>query len=148
MDDALQTILELLRKISDKNKDLAIRRFNSAYEKTEKADKLLDLMITCEALFSDATETDAVTHKLAWRFSRLLGDNAAKSKDLYQKMKKLYTTRSQVVHGNNDYVANEKVEQAEDYMRRSLNGYLCEMNNNSFEDKKGFLEYLDFEKTR
>jgi hypothetical protein len=136
----------LLRKISDNNKGIAIRHFNSAYEKTKKVDKFLDLMITCEALFSNPGEKDSVTYKIAWRFSKLLGDNADLRHELYKKMTELYSARSQLVHGNKDKVKDEDVEKAENFMRDSLKGYLHEMNINSFPTKMEFLWYLDFKK--
>jgi uncharacterized protein YutE (UPF0331/DUF86 family) len=39
-------------------------------------------------------------------------------------MKKLYGIRNLLVHGDNDDVDNTSVEQTEDYMRRSIRGYL------------------------
>jgi hypothetical protein len=144
--DDFQTNLQLLRKISDNNKGIAIRHFNSAYEKTKKVDKFLDLMITCEALFSNPGEKDSVTYKIAWRFSKLLGDNADLRHELYKKMTELYSARSQLVHGNKDKVKDEDVEKAENFMRDSLKGYLHEMNINSFPTKMEFLWYLDFKK--
>lgn len=143
----LQTILHLLKEITDKNKGLAIRRFNSAYEKSNKADKFLDLMIACEALFSDTNDKDSLTHKIAWRFSRLLGKNTEERRDKFSKMKELYSLRSKLVHGNKDEVPDEMLERAEDYMRKSLNDYLREMNNSSFTKKEQFLDCLDFIKT-
>jgi hypothetical protein len=143
----LQTILQLLRNNNEKNKDLAIRHFNSAYEKSKKADKILDLMIRCEALFSDKYDKDSLTHKISWRFSKLLGNNVDERRDLSTNMKTLYKIRSKLVHGDSDDVPDEKVELAVDYMRRSLNGYLYETNKNSITKKEDFLDYLDFVKT-
>lgn len=144
--NTLQTILQLLRKISDNNKGIPIRHFNSSYEKTNKADKFLDLMITCEALFSDS-EKDSLTHKVAWRFSRLLWENAVERKKRCKEMKDLYSIRSKLVHGNEEKVDDKEVEEAENHMRNSIKGYICEMNNNSFTQKQQFLNYLDFAKT-
>jgi hypothetical protein len=62
-------------------------------------------------------------------------------------MKKLYGIRNLLVHGDNDDVGNTSVEQTEDYMRRSIRGYLHEMHNNSFTKNDEFTEYLDFMKT-
>jgi hypothetical protein len=70
--NAVHNILQLLKQVINKKNDFPIRRFNAAYEKTKKADKFLDLMITYEALFS-GKGSDSVNHKLVWRFSRLFG---------------------------------------------------------------------------
>jgi hypothetical protein len=138
-------ILQLLKQIIEKKKDLPIRRFNSSYEKPNKADKFLDLMITYETLFS-GKRTDSVTHKLAWRFSRLLGNDSEQCSALYDDMKKLYERRSTLVHGDNDDVDSTSVQQLQDYMRRSIKEYLKEMDRKSFKTNNQFTHYLDFEK--
>jgi hypothetical protein len=61
--NAVHNILQLLKQVINKKNDFPIRRFNTAYEKTKKADKFLDLMITYEALFS-GKGSDSVNHKL------------------------------------------------------------------------------------
>jgi hypothetical protein len=144
--NAVHNILQLLKQVINKKNDLPIRRFNTAYEKTKKADKFLDLMITYEALFS-GKGSDSVNHKLVWDSQDFLGNDSTQCKDLYDKMKKLYGIRNLLVHGDNDDVDNTSVEQTEDYMRRSIRGYLHEMHNNSFTKNDEFTEYLDFVKT-
>jgi hypothetical protein len=143
--DDVQNILRLLKTIISKKNDLAIRRFNSAYEKTNKSDKFLDLMITYEALFSGG-KSDSVGHKLALRFSRLLGNTLHEQKFLYGDMKKVYDQRSMLVHGAGDEIHPSWVEKAEEYMRKSIKEYLHVMNTNSFTKNDQFIDYLDFEK--
>lgn len=139
----LRNILQLLKTIINKKNDLAIRRFNSAYEKTNKSDKFLDLMITYEALFS-GEQSDSVSHKLALRFSRLLGDSFTHQKELYDDMKNVYKQRSKLVHGGGDDIQPTWVEKAEEYMRNSIKEYLRVMYVNSFTNIDQFVDYLDF----
>lgn len=127
---------------------LALRHFNSAYERKNPDDKFLDLMIAYEALFSEPdSKSDSVTYKLALRFSKLLGKNIDEAKLLRTRMKTLYGMRSAIVHGGEVPLEYETVEELFSFIRRSLICYLYEMENKSFKTHKEFTEYLDFEKT-
>ncbi len=141
--DLIVSILQLLKQPINKNNDLPIRRFNSAYEKTNKADKFLDLMITYEAIFS-GKQSDSISHKLAWRFSRLLGNSSNQQRDLFNDMKKVYGERSKLVHGSGDEIPQVWLEKAEEYMRSSIKEYLKLMNINSFTNNDQFIDFIDF----
>lgn len=65
----LSHILRLSFKPND-NLKLALSRFNSSFAKTDPSDKLIDIMISYETLFS-VEKSDSISHKLALRFSRL-----------------------------------------------------------------------------
>jgi Apea-like HEPN len=139
-------ILQLLRGIHNKNKDIAVKRFNSAYVEKEKVDKIIDWMIAYETLFSKPNDsTDSVTYKLALRFSKLLAKDA-KNRDCYfHQMTELYGLRSRLVHGREEDVDNKSLSLLEEYIRSSIFNYLCEMDDNSFGDNHlKFIEYLDF----
>jgi hypothetical protein len=142
----LDSILKLLKMIQNKNKDIAVKRFNSAYGEKEKVDKIIDLMIAYETLFSKPGDsTDSVRHKLALRFSKLLGNDAKDRKSYFCKMSKLYNLRSKLVHGHAEDADAESLGLLEQYIRSSIVNYLCEMNDNSFTRHSDFIDYLDFQ---
>ena len=57
----------------------------------------VSLSVALEALLS--TQNSEVTHQLAERVAVLLGTEAQKPSDLYRRVKRLYGTRSDIVHG-------------------------------------------------
>jgi hypothetical protein len=65
----LRDLVRLIRFEPNDNLKLVLSRFNSSYSKTDPTDKLIDLMICYEALFS-VEQSDSISHKLALRFSR------------------------------------------------------------------------------
>jgi hypothetical protein len=75
---------------------IAIDRFNSSLEEMESADKIIDLSIALEALFS--TSSEDLTYKLRIRVSVLLGIDYNPN-FLYDFIGKAYGIRSNLVHG-------------------------------------------------
>jgi hypothetical protein len=97
-------------KIIDKIREgsffnIAIDRFNSALEEKEFADKIIDLSIALEALFS--TTSEDLTYKLRIRVSVLLGIDYS-PEFLFDFMGKAYGIRSRLVHGK----VNKKAKNA------------------------------------
>lgn len=113
--------------------ELAIRRFNLAHVRKELEDKLIDLMIAFEALYLIHTDQE-LGFKLATRAAFILGkDNGKTEKEkVYTFLKKAYSTRSGIVHGNKHLDKNIKLSddeeisvldfllQLEDYLRQSI----------------------------
>jgi hypothetical protein len=103
-----------LETTENKNLNLALRRFNSAYTRRSNDDKLIDYAIAYEALFSQGSKDgDSLTHKLALRFSRLVENDFEKRKEYFTAMKALYGKRSRVVHGDPTPVALTSVQEIE-----------------------------------
>lgn len=75
---------------------LAMRRFNSAYTRHHDADRLIDLMISFEALLLG--ERDELSFRLALRTANLLRDRR-KRQETFDIMRKAYELRSNVAHG-------------------------------------------------
>lgn len=122
----------MLETTENKNLNLALRRFNSAYTRRSNDDKLIDYAIAYEALFSKSSKDgDSLTHKLALRFSRLVENDFEKRKEYFAAMKTLYGKRSRVVHGDPTPVASATVEEIGRHMRKAINAYLDQFNNNS-----------------
>jgi hypothetical protein len=82
-----------------RNIKTALSRFNSAYDKRNLEDKIIDWVISFESLFSKKDDpTDSITHKLALRSSRF-SKPPLERKDLYNRFKEVYGARSKIVHG-------------------------------------------------
>jgi len=108
---------------SDRSVELAVRRFNLAYERVMPADKLIDMMIAFEALL--LPEKDELALRLSIRVANLLTDIADRQ-DTLKKMKKAYKLRSDAVHGGqiNDKEIVKCVEVIEELLRQSLRSVL------------------------
>jgi hypothetical protein len=78
---------------------IALRRFESAYEKTSADDKLLDYVICLELLLGK-DDRDSLTYKISVRFSRLCTRDSKKRKEYRCLMSDIYQLRSAIVHGN------------------------------------------------
>jgi Apea-like HEPN len=116
----------------NKNLDLSLRRFESAYTRRSNDDKLIDFAIACEALLSKSNDRNSLTHKLSVRFSRLVENDYEKRKELCTNMKELYRERSKIVHG--DPAPLENVEKIERFARIAINTYMDRFNNSSSQD--------------
>lgn len=79
--------------------DIAIDRFNSSLQEKEHADKIIDLSIALEALFSSTSED--LAYKLRIRISILLGVYYD-ANYLFNFMNESYKIRSKLVHGKVD----------------------------------------------
>ena len=113
--------------------ELAIRRFNLAHVRKELEDKLIDLMIALEALYLIHTKQE-LGFKLAIRAAFILGKDKGKTEKekIYNFLKKAYSIRSEIVHGNKHLDKNIKLSddeeisvqdfllQLEDYLRQSI----------------------------
>lgn len=99
-------------------------RFNASYEKRNLPDRLIDLIIALEALFSDG-EPGSVAYKVAMRCACWLhapGDVRVK---LFSKLKHYYSVRSKAVHGGKtSSLLKEEVADLEEVVRRSLLKFL------------------------
>jgi Apea-like HEPN len=82
-----------------RNIKTALNRFNSAYDKRNLEDRIIDWIISFESLFSkEGDPTDSITYKLALRSSRF-SKPPPEREELYDKLKDAYSARSKIVHG-------------------------------------------------
>jgi hypothetical protein len=90
---------------------LAIRRLSLADDRVNPEDKLLDLMISAEALLlSDAgreQDRGELSYRLSLRAGFLLGTNTSERRTIYKHMRRAYEARSRIAHGGE--VAEVKV---------------------------------------
>jgi hypothetical protein len=78
--------------------EIALGRFNRAYENTGWLDRIADLTIAIEALVSPA-DRDELRHRVALRAAHLLGSGGSSSAAVYQCVRDMYDARSDIVHG-------------------------------------------------
>ena len=106
------------------NVNIALRRFNSSYERYELVDRLIDLVIALEALFGDK-EQGSITYKLAMRGASWLHPLGQGRTDAFRTIKRLYGLRSRAVHGGAlKPIQGCQVDELEDIVRRSLLKFL------------------------
>lgn len=104
--------------------DIALRRFHSAYHGPIE-DRIIDQMIAFESLYLG--DPQELTYKLALRVAFLLGKRKDQRNGIFSDMKKAYSYRSRIVHGDNPPSRDELrdiVPKAEDYLRQSLRRFL------------------------
>jgi hypothetical protein len=81
-----------------KNLDIALRRFDAAYENdwNQAADRVIDAVIALEALLGTDQE---ITYKLSTRIAGILARDDDERVALFKEMRVYYDTRSKIVHG-------------------------------------------------
>lgn len=79
--------------------DLALRRFNLAYDRILPEDRLIDYMVALEALLLTGEEQQELAYKLGLRGAVLLGENSDARFEIFSRLRRAYAVRSNVVHG-------------------------------------------------
>jgi len=107
---------------------IALKRFNDSYNKNKKEDKLIDYMVALESLL--LREDSELTYKMAMRGAYLLGRNFHERRELFETIKKAYSLRSKIVHGNTlkdsvkvlneEYSLDDFLARVEDITRRTI----------------------------
>jgi len=128
--------------------NLALRRFKFSYGRELKEDKVIDLAICIETLFSQKEDSfDSIAYRLALRFSRLLSNNFDERKKIFKEIKSFYNNRSRIVHGDeNDrekYLNQTDTTEIESYLRTALKSYIIRIGNKDLEHHK-LMQTLDF----
>ena len=103
---------------------IALSRFNSSYEKSSLADRLIDLVIALEAMFSDR-KSRSISHDVATRCAGWLHSAEDERPAALRFVKKMYNDRSDVVHGEGQVkLCKKQVDDLEDIARASLVKFL------------------------
>lgn len=109
---------------------LALRYFSSSCDKAELADRLIDLWIGLETLFSD--QSQELGYRLALRISRYLGEDVLKHEEIFENIKNSYDCRGYLVHGRRGRKRRKRYEadlqvtvrRTEEYLADSLKSCL------------------------
>ena len=113
-------------EVIDKNFRIATGRFNSAYERKDPEDRLIDYVIALTSMFSRKKESGLGRYRLSMRIALLLEKDSEKRKRVRQEILEIYDKRSAIVHGSdvkkfqNFKNMGDLVDKAEEYVRRSL----------------------------
>lgn len=102
-EDETTSLVELHDKLlnlgpNPQNLEIAMTRFDFSYERTRPEDRLIDLMIAFESIFSEGPAD--LSHKIPTRVARFLEDDPAKRRMTREVMKRAYNARNVLVHGN------------------------------------------------
>jgi len=103
---------------------IALRRFNSSYHGSLE-DRLIDQMIAFESLYLGYDQE--LKYRLALRAAFLLGKDDGERKDIFNKIRKAYSFRSDIVHGNKQLEwseLKEVISETEGYLRQSIQSFL------------------------
>ena len=106
------------------NVEIALERFHSSYHGNIE-DRIIDQMVAFESLYLG--DSQELTYKLALRVAFLLGKREEQRNLIFADMKKAYSYRSRIVHGNNPPSRRELrdiVPKVENYLRQSLRKFL------------------------
>jgi hypothetical protein len=102
--DMRETFVTLAGSIRDGRADqvgiaLGLHRFTEATTRTSAADRLVDLVIALESMFSK--EGGAASYQLSRRASAVLGVLGLSAEAVYKFLSAAYYSRSKIVHGGN-----------------------------------------------
>ncbi|MCK4795460.1 MAG: hypothetical protein KAV87_67645, partial [Desulfobacteraceae bacterium] len=80
---------------------VAIRRFSQANERESVEDKIIDFLISAEALFlsSGGSFQGELKYRLSHRAAMFIENETKKQRDIFKFMQKAYDVRSAIVHG-------------------------------------------------
>ena len=110
-------------KILDKI-NITLERFHSAYHGSIE-DRIIDQMIAFESLYLDNEQE--LTYKLSLRTAFMLRRRKDHREKVFDNMRKAYSYRSKIVHGNNPpnrETLRPIVAKTQDYLRQSIRRFL------------------------
>jgi hypothetical protein len=100
--------------------ELAISSFNLAYKSTDIRSRYITLMICLESLFNQGI--DQISHTISRHLAVIVSSSRDDFFSHYAKIKKLYSLRSQIIHGQKDVKAIKKeTDELQDYVRLAIN---------------------------
>lgn len=105
--------------------------YESHHEKLDATGKLIDLAIALEALFSPSDKGE-LTYRMAQSASFLIAEDVEERKEVYRFVKKMYSRRSALFHGQYDvdaysdgkFVTDDEIEKLASIIRRSMLRFL------------------------
>ena len=121
---------------------ITISRYSSATGRASNDDKLIDLCIALESVFQARTE---ISFQFALYNSILSETDREKRVNIFKTLKKLYSQRSNVVHGNKELDADWLAEKWADLVgitRASILRKVDFLNENDHPAWRGYLEGL------
>ena len=140
------------QNIDLENKDwsfiqVAIDRFSSSILRINPVDKIVDLNVSLECLFSSAGETSL---KISNRTAMMMGPDENAQEQCWNFIKNTYRLRNDILHGRkgSDYDISADVKELERIIRKSIRKFLNLANNLSKDELKIQGELTDGRKIR
>ena len=133
--DEIKKLLEKIIQIElGKNKPfrVACERFSRSFEERRNDDKIIDLAIAFEALFTDedTSRTNVMGDFIGLGCAMLLGTSPEERKSIKQFLGKAFTIRNKIIHGsevkspiivnNQDYEMRDFAFQFREFLRASI----------------------------
>lgn len=131
----LSDIYQFITQEDNLRFNIAMRRLNLGMERRNIEDKLIDYMIGFEALYLP-DENNELTFRLSLRIAYLMGDRKNR-KEIFNFVKKMYVTRSKIVHGNKYELTNDDIKSSEELLRDSLKLWIKDKTNFSVNKYSG-----------
>lgn len=125
----------------DNKYQIAIRRFNMVYTREKLEDKILDLAIALEALFSKGPGD--LRYKVSLRLSRLLENNPENREKIFEKTKKFYSQRSSIVHGRRTEVNEHEIKEIANYVKQAIYKFAELSKTQNMKHVSDILKYID-----
>lgn len=104
--DGFEQFWQLFQSAADKKRsflDVAIRRFGYAHERQRAEDRIIDLMISAEALFFSDYNKDnyigEIRYRLSMRAALFLASEPNSQRTVFRWMRDAYDLRSKLAHG-------------------------------------------------
>lgn len=119
----LKILYEKIKTFNRQPFRIASNRLGFALERKHDEDRLLDFMIGLESLYLP-DGNDELTFRLSLRISFMQHQDSSDRNEMYKFIKRMYRTRSKIVHGSNYTLLNEDVTKIESVLRKSLKTYL------------------------
>jgi len=136
----LFTILKNVRNV--KYLEVALRRFNLAYQRDINEDRFIDYFVSLESLYSTTGERGEVTHRISTRASRVLAEKFEDRQKKQKMLKKLYGYRSGIVHGEQIRLGQEHIDEVENIVRLSLKWFT---NQSDLTNHKEIIDEIDLQ---
>lgn len=120
---------------------LALRRWDSVFERFDENDALIDYWIALEGLFVPDSFQE-LRHRSSFRIGAFIGDKSDEREKIYKDLLESYDLRSRIIHGGFPTTKRktELINATRSYLRRALVKILSSMN--TFDPKTLEIEML------
>lgn len=120
LDEAVRVYRALQSTRLEGGLEVAVRRFNLAYQRGRPDDRLLDFWIALEALFLPEEPAQELSYRASLRVAFFLERDPVLREQAFRTARESYRARSAIVHGRVRKGVPEIAEATEDLLRRAL----------------------------
>lgn len=95
-----------------------MRRYAGSLDRSAIEDQLVDAWIVLESIYSESSTE--IAHKVSFRIASTLASSGAEAEDLFRFLKRTYSLRSMIVHGNSKLIDATKVRRLRGLSRSAV----------------------------